>query len=268
MEYLYTFTASALLSKFFFSIFPSAVGPSGSQIGIVVSGFVMIGFFVIFVIQKCARVCHSNPYYTSPEVNFKEIRSIIDPENMQIQEYIMINAEGDATERLEVKDEFAELKKRRINAYLALSVLSIIVIFEGFFIVYRSERWTWALVIMFYVDKLMETGIVCTCMLHAFFHSSPKRFWNRYWLFGIFWTIVIILSTTPILAQMPWESSYIMLNHVATCIFYALAGGLLFWVSFYFILIDRKRIDRSETVVLAVIFGVTAVVGWIVGFFT
>lgn len=270
MEPLYSFTAAALLGQFFFQAFPNATGPSGTQLGVVVSAFIVIGFFVMLCIQKCQRVSHDNPYYVSPELNAIEIRSAIDPETMEIVEYyhnMDPDSEAVATDQLQLADEMAELKKRRRLCVLTVLVMAVLCVFEGFFLIYREPTAPgggWTVLAFFMVDKVMESAVVSITMLHGYVHCQGQR---QYLLVATGWTMVVILSTTPVLAGMTFTQCFVVVNHAATSIFYALAGGVLFWIALYYIWIDRKRVDKTDTIVRLVIFGVTSTVAWVTGYF-
>jgi hypothetical protein len=271
MELFYSYLAAALLGKFFFETLPSATGPSGQNVSVLVTGFIIMGFFAMVILQKAGRVWQNSDFYVAPEINSKDIRSILDHGTMEINEYFSAESllsEETATDRLELQDEYAELRKRRRIAFLTLVIMSIISIFEGFFLVYRvnsTPGGTWTLFSFFYVNKLMETLIVNIAMLHALLQCESRT--KPYWIWSGSWLIVCVLSTLPVLCGMTWESSYQMVNHLATSIFYAIAGGILFWISLYFTWIDKRKVDRCETCSRLVVYGVTLVVSFLVGFF-
>jgi len=268
MEPLYSFAAAALLGQFLFQALPNATGPSGPQTGAFVSIFVMIGFFVMLCIQKYQRVSHTNPYYVSPENNATNIVSSIDHESMELVEYyhaVSLDSDEIAAERLQLSDENAELRKRRrINA-LTIAIMSILCMLEGFFLVYRKTAWT--AFAFFIVNKLIETLIIAISMLHAFIHATTEREPRWYLYISLWWVLICVLSTVPMLVDMSYDAAYIMVNHLASSIFYALAGGFLFWIALYYIWIDRKKVDRRDTVVRLIIFGVTGALSWVVGYF-
>jgi zinc transporter ZupT len=268
MELLYSYTAAALLGQFLFQAFPNATGPSGAQVGVIVSAFIMLGFFVMLCVQKCQRVSHDNPYYVSPELNSIEIRSVINPETMEAAEYYH-NMDPDspvsAEDQIKLQDEIAELKKRRRLCLLTMIVMGFLCVFEGFFVVYREPTAPgggWAVIIFFVIDKIMETIVVSVAMLHAYLHCK-----GLYMYGAAGWTVTVILSTTPVLANMTFTESFVVVNHMATSIFYAFAGGILFWIALYYIWIDRKRVDKTDTVLRLGIFGCAASMSWCTGYF-
>ncbi len=269
LELLYSYTAAAVFGNFLFQSFPNAIGPSGSQVGVIAGAFTFVGFFIMLWIQKRQRVSHDNPYYVSPELNAIEIRSIVNNETMEMVDYYQaceLDSESVAKDRLQLQDEMAELKKRRRICLLTVVILSVICIFEGFFLIYREPTalgGTWSIFVFFVIHKMMESLIIGTSLLHSYTHTHIKT----YLLYSMWWVFICIISTVPALTSMPWTDSFTMVNHLATSIFYALAGGVLFWIAMYYIWIDRRKVDQCDTTVRLIVFGVTGGVCWLVGFF-
>lgn len=268
MEPLYSYAAAALLGQFLFQALPNATGPSGPQIGAFVSLFVMVGFFVMLCIQKYQRVSHDNPYYISPENNSSCIVSSLDHEHVQLVEYFHatdLESDDVARQRFQLSDEHAELQKRRRIHVLTVFIMIILCVLEGFFLMYRPA--SWKLFSFFILHKLMETGILGVSMLHALIHATTEREPRWYLYTSLVWTAVCGVSTLPMLVDASYDVIFGIVNHLATSIFYALAGGILFWIALYYIWIDRKQVDKRDTVVRLVIFGVTAGVAWVVGYY-
>ena len=269
MEPLYSFTSAALLGTFFFQALPNATGPSGTQTGVIASGFTVLGLYIMLCIQKFQRVSNENPYYVAPELNSVEIRAIINPETVEFQDFyeaLNLESERTAEDRLKLADEIAELKKRRRVCILTIVILSILCIFEGFFLVYRepsSIGGNWTIFVFFMLDKTVQSVVVGVSMLHAFFQAETKS----YAAITVIWAVVCILSTVPALADMDWTMCFIMVNHLATGIFYALAGGFLLWIALYYVWIDRAKVDKVDTIYRLFIFGVVSVVCWVNGYF-
>jgi zinc transporter ZupT len=273
MEPFYSFTASAIVSKFLFQSLPNATGPTGAQVGALVSGFVMIGLFIMLCIQKCQRVSHLNPYYTSPELNVQDIRSIINHETMELQEYYQatdLDNPSIASDKLQLQDELAELRKRRHICYLLLGIMSFLAIMEGFFLVYAEPTvlgGSWAVFSFFQLNKLIDSCIVGVVLLHAYIHARVEGRWNWYRIIAIYWSVLSGITTLPVLVGMEWSESFKMVNNLATGIFYAFAGGFLLWIGLYFIWIDKKKSSKRENIVRLTIFAVTAAMCCLVAFF-
>lgn len=268
MELFYSFAAAALLGQFLFQALPNATGPSGPQIGAFVSLFVMIGFFVMLCFQKYQRVNHDNPYYISPENNSSCIVSSLDHESVQLVEYFHatdLESDDVARQRFQLSDERAELNKRRRIHVLTVLIMIVLCAFEGLFLVYRPQ--SYKILLFFAFHKMMETLIIGVSMLHALIHATSEREPRWYLYTSLIWTTVCVLSTIPMLVNAPYDSIFAIVNHLATNIFYALAGGILFWIALYYIWIDRKQVDKRDTVFRLAIFGTTAAVAWVIGYY-
>ncbi len=252
MEPLYSFTASAIISKFLFQALPNATAPSGAQIGALVSGFIMLGLFIMITVQKCQRVSHLNPFYTSPEHSSFEIRSVIDHDKMEVQEYYQasdLDSPTIAADRLTLQDELSELRKRRHIFGLLLSIMSFISILEGFFLVYAESvvlGGGWAVFAFFTLSKLIDSAVIGVSLLHAYIHAKGERMWNWYRIAAVYWSILTGLSTMPVMVGMQWTDAFVVINHLATSIFYALAGGILLWLGLYFLSIDKFEYSIHE----------------------
>lgn len=270
LDYAYSFSAAALLSQFLFQALPNATGPTGPQIGAFVGGFAMVGFFIMLCMQKWQRVNHWNPYYISSAEsgNSVEIISSLDHEKIELVEYHHVTdleSEQVARDRLELQDEAMELKKRRRLAALVLIVMTILCVLKGFFLVYREASWfTW---VFYIVDKWVETGVVGITMLHAFFHASAKT--PRAYLYcSLAWVVCgCIGSTIPAVVPISQLYAALVANHLATSICYAFTGGFLFWIALYYNSMERKRVDKRDVLIELSVFGATAGLGWITGYF-
>jgi len=269
MEPLYSFSAAALLGTFFFQALPNATGPSGTQAGSIASGFIVLGLFIMLCIQKIQRVSNENPYYVSPELNAIEIRFLINPETIEFVDfYEAFDLESDTTaeDRLKLADERAELKKRRRICILTIVILSILCLFEGFFLVYREPTalgGNWSIFVFFMLDKTIQSVVIATSMLHSFMQAEIRK----YFLIVGIWCTACILSTVPALADMDWTLCFTMVNHVATSIGYAFVGGFLLWIALYYMWIDRVRVDKCDTIYRLFVFGVVSIICWINGYF-
>ena len=268
MAFFYSFISSALWSKFLFQALPNATGPSNSQVSVLVTGFIMIGFFIMLSIQKCQRIRDGgNPL---PPL---EIRSIIDHEKMELTEYYQLNdldSESVAPDRLQIQDEVLELRKRRQIAYLLIIIMSFLAIMEGFFVVYSEPAVIgggWSVFSFFFLNKMIDTGIVGVALLHGYLHVKVGRGRNAYLIVSLYWSIVSGLSPMPALLGMEWSESFKMVNHLATGIFYAFAGGFLLWLALYFIWIDGRREDVRDVAKQLVVFAITGALCCIVSFF-
>jgi len=273
MEPFYSFAAAAIIGKFLFQSLPNATGPTGAQVGALVSGTAMLGLFIMLCIQKCQRVSHHNQYYTSPELASVEIRSVINHESMEIQEYYQANdldSPDVPKDRLQLQDEMAELRKRQRIFILLLIIMTFIAVMEGFFLVYSEPAvlgGSWAVLCFFFLNKMIDSGIIGTALLHGYIQAKGERSINWYRVYAVIWSVVCGLSTLPVLVGMSWSDAFNMVNHIATSVFYSFGGGFLLWIGLYFSSIDRRKSNKKENAVRLVIFAVTAAVCCLVAFF-
>jgi len=268
MEALYTITAAALLGKFLFFSLPDATGPGGPQSQIYVTGFVYLGFFVMICLQKYDRVSFENPNYVAPASNGVDIRAIINSETMTIQEYTaMDNSEESPQRTWTVLDEFAELKKRRLLCFISICVIFFTCVLEGFFLIFKepfSIGGSWVIFAFFIIDKIMETVIINVVMLHALVHAEDYKW---FLIVTILWFFVCVGSLLPVILQMSWQECYIVVTHLATSIFYGIAGGFQFYIALYYIWIDRKRTDKRDTILRLTLFGLVGALSFVCGVF-
>lgn len=275
MDYLYSFVAAALMGEFVFQALPNSTHAIIPQLNGTItsapinstfsSAFIFLGFFCMYCVQRFGRVWTDNDYYVAPATGNMDIHIILNPQSMQLTDYFEANDDS-AEERMRITDECMELRRRRPIAGLALIILTILSVFEGFFLVYQEGN-KWAILVVFFVDKVIETGIICTMMLHAFFHAPSERQYNWFLICGVWWTMVCALSVLPAVCDMSKEQATAVVTHVATNIFYAFGGGIIFWMTWYYLCIDQKRTDVRETVIRCIIFLLTGLVSWVIGYF-
>lgn len=281
MDYLYSFVAASIMGEFLFQAFPNSSlpmiahnitriepgePPMNSSIP---SIFMMVGLFVMLCIQKYSRVWNDSPNYSASNLTIVEIQNVIDPETFEILEVFQADGmdnEHIGEQRMTLEDEHAELRKRGQLVLITLIIGSILCTLEGLFLVYQHGN-KWIILFIFWLDKLMETVVVGTSMLHAYYHAQSRRTRNWFLLGSLVWCTVMILSTFPALLDLSREQATLIITHLATSIFYALAGGILFYVGIYYLHIDMRRTDLKETVARSVIFATTAATSWVVGYF-
>lgn len=259
----YPLISSLLLGEFFFQAVPNSTGNTSF-----ISAFIVLGFFLVFCAQKFSRVWHDNPYYVSPESSYLEIHNAIDLRKMELEEFHHFDPtdEESSNEKRELEDEFTELKRRRFIVRLTFLIMCIMCVLEGFFLLHST--WDpWLVTGFFVLDKLMESCIIAIGGLHAFFHAPKEKHYNEYIILATFWCICVCCSTIPVIVGMSRDEALAIVNHTATQVFYALAGGVLFWIALYYICIDRRQTDKKEMAIYLIIFGVGSSISWVVGYF-
>lgn len=278
MQYFYACLAGGTLGQFLFHTFSKSTGQMGSSFSKI---FIFLGLYIMFCIQKCSRVSNENQHYTSPEAVSADIEHIINGkgDEMEMNDYYeasQLDKESEdgstyfARDMWILMDENKELRKRRIFSILFYLVLSFISVLEGFFLVYNKNTVLGGLdvlVLMFYVHKIMQTFIVSTTLLHGMFHVKHEHKIRWYIYLSALWCLNCSLSSLPAMLNISFAMSAIVLTHSATLLFYAIAGGVLFWIAIYFLWIDRKRTDKRETNIRLFLFGLFTVVSLITSFF-
>lgn len=281
MDYMYSFVAASMMGEFLFQAFPNSSLPMiAHNITIIEPGhpplnssipsiFIMTGLFLMLCVQKYSRVWNDSPNYSAPDAGLVEIRNIVDSDSMESLDVFQANGldnDSIGEQRFVLQDETAELRKRHILVMITITICMALSVFEGFFLVYQHGN-PWVIICVFWLDKVMETAVIGISMLHAYYHIQFNRARNWYLFGSIFWLLVMVVSALPALLDLSREQATVIVTHLATSIFYALAGGVLFYVAIYYLHIDMRRTDVKETVVRSFIFAVTAGVSWVVGYF-
>lgn len=281
LDYLYSFVAASIMGEFLFQAFPNSslpmiahnithIEPGQAPVGSSVpSIFMMVGLFVMLCIQKYSRVWNDSPNYSGSNLAIVEIVSVIDPETFEILDVFQADGMDNdhlGEQRMTLEDEHAELRKRGQLVLITMGICTVLCILEGFFLVYQHGN-KWVILFVFWLDKLMETIVIGTSMLHAYYHAKSPRTRNWFFVGSFIWIVVMFLSTMPALLGLSRSQCTVVLTHLATSIFYALSGGILLYVSIYYLQIDMRRTDVKETLVRSALFAVTAITSWVVGYF-
>jgi len=183
----------------------------------------------------------------------------VDPETTQIKTTVLqddLTSPEIPEETRRVTLEMNELRKRRKIAALLTAMMLCTAIVEGF-ILARGET---VIVVMFYIAKMLQTLALMVAFVHAFFHAMEQGSAPWYFILSVTWCVTIGLSTLPALLDFQ-GSAYAALP------FYALAAGIILWVTQYFIFIDRTENNMRRTVARLVVFGVVFVFSWVTSFF-
>lgn len=145
------------------------------------------------------------------------------------------------------------------NAILLYVLLTFLCIVEGFYLVYRVNvaiGGPAGMVVCFYIDKLLETLVVGTLLIHGQFHAQPQPGVRWFWILALGWCIIVVLSTVPVLSSMSASSVTLAVEYPALAVVYAGAAGFIFYSSIYFIFVNRMRTDIKDMVVRLVVFGI------------
>lgn len=276
MDYCYSAIGALLLGEFIFQAFPNSmlpmiaenithVQPGHPPMDISIPGlFIFAGAFLMLCYQSFARIWNDSPNYSAPADQHIEISDIIGPEMEVLDTYQASGLNNDAigVERMQLQDQTSELSKRRRLTFITLLVMMVLCILEGFFLIYQNGN-KWAILVVFVVDKIAETFVVCVAMLHAMYHAKMR--YNYYVMGSSLWFCVVFASTLPALCDMSNYEATQVVSNLATTIFYALAAGVSLHIVFYYLYIQQKRTDLKETTVRMTIIVLCGLTSWVVG---
>lgn len=278
----YSAAAGGILGQFFFHTLPNSTIQAVSTNYAAISIFVFLGFFAMIALQKCIRVHNENTYYTGPNAVAVEIRHTVNQADLTQNDYFQASeletqdstgvGTAFAQNMWAITDEAKEIKSRQLIAILLFFILMFVSVFEGIFLVYNFADALGGgpvLVLMFYVNKLTQTTILCIVQLYAILHVANTRSRiSKYTMISAFWCVVISTTTLPVLVDVNPAETETILNNTATSIFYAVAGGIMFWIALRFIWIDRRQTNKKDTTIRLVVFFLFAAVAYMTGFFT
>jgi hypothetical protein len=224
-------------------------------------GCTMIGFFVMYALQRYVKICTDNPYYTEPDFSTPDVTSITIENGTKVADFIHVNAADDVASVLTpAMDRISEVRKRmRITRVVIIAMVALCVL-EGFYV-----EATWKSIILFFIDKVLETTIVCVAMIHAMMHCPSEKSKPWYWIITAIWCVVCVLSTITILVDN--DGTYVT-RHPATSVFYAVCSGCLLWLASYFVWINHRDSNKYKTTADVVVFAIGASISWIVGFYS
>lgn len=276
----YSAIAGGILGQFFFHTLPNSTGAGGDTniIYSSISVFIFIGFFIMMTIQKCSRVNNEMDYYTAPQGTGMDIKHIIDPETVSENNYYKatdITGEQFGDDMWTLLDEHKELRRRRMISALFYTIMLFETILEGFFLVYNKSSSSTnggipVLIVMFYINKIVQTFVVGTVLIHGMFHvGNTKRtfFKGTYLSLLLLWCIACSLSGIPAFIDMEQSVAQSVMRNVWMSAIYSLAGGILFWIALYFVWLDRKHTNKRETAIRLFLFAILAVVAYVTGVF-
>ena len=250
MELMYTFAAAGMVGNFFFETYPNALQ---QQMSIFWNGLMVLGIFVMTVIQKLSAQRGSS--------RAQDVTLVLDPERMEVLEYVQFEdaTSDEAAERRQQFDrEKAELRARKRHTLLLVGILGFLCMLEGIYLIYRGR----VMLAFFLIQKLQETQIVCTSVLHALFGR------RAYIIICVAWCVVVLCSTIPLIVGMPLMVALQIITHPATTVFYIAAAAVFYWFSNHYINIDKQDADTKETIIRLAVYLGGLVISWIGGFFT
>jgi zinc transporter ZupT len=271
---VYSAVAGGMLGIFFFHTLPNSTIQVLTSNYSIMSVFIFLGFFTMLCIQKCARVTNENEYYTSPTPAAQEIRHVIDAETVTQNDYYEaseLDTPAFSVDMWELTDETKEIKRRKTVGFVFFLVLVFESILEGFFLVYNADIVLGGipvLILMFYINRLIQTFILAIVMIHGMYHVNGEKIRsNMFFMMSLVWLTTCGISTVPVLIDMEKYTALLVLSNPWTSFIYATAGGILFWIALYFVWIDRKYTNKRDTIIRLILFAAVAMLTFMTGFF-
>ena len=261
MQYLYSAAAGAMIGQFLFHTLQNGTSTSIENDHI----FILLGWYIILFIQKYTRVNNENEYYTSPNLPSFEITHKLDGNDMQMNEYYESSGSNQAEfsrDMFILMDETKELNKRRLLCVIFFVSMVYISIIEGFFLMYHPKTDITTTIAMFYLNKLIQTFVVCVVLLHGMYHTDKGRHW--YAIASIVYCLVCLLSSIPALVG---QSTVDFLENLAVSKIYLLIIGIIMYIAQYFAWLDRTQTSKKETVISLIIIAVFGASSYATGVF-
>jgi hypothetical protein len=260
MEKWYAILAGGTLGQFFChtlrkglvdtGIIASGSGAIGYNFLI---GFVLLAFFILYSIDKYSLVWNNNPYHNLSGSLSRGTEHILDRDNIEEARYhesIDVTSQDFAIHSFQVMDEVRLIKIRRRRAIMFYILMLILVMIEGVYLVYRQEVAMGGpptLVAVYWIDKIMESIILSAILIHGNFHAMAEGKHKWFWVLCGIWCFAVLCSTIPALLGLTTEQVAPWVEWWFTGIVHAIAGGVLFYNSIYFIFLNRPGADRKET---------------------
>ncbi|MDB9801218.1 hypothetical protein OAB94_02450 [Flavobacteriaceae bacterium] len=216
-------------------------------------------------IQKLTRVWQVNQYTTI--ASSSEIYDFIDRDNVQVKTFLVEDDLSDdqiPMNHENIQNQMGELKKRRTLVVILLLTLFFIAVVEGLHLAnINATQNLWVIVLMYFVNKMSQTMVISVAMIHAFFHGLESGRWPWYLIISILWLITVSVATIPALTNFIG----VVQDFPALMVFYGFAAGILLWMAFYFIEIDRPKTTMKRTIIRIAIFFAPVATAYMTSFF-
>ena len=127
----------------------------------------------------------------------------------------------------------------------------------------------WTAVLFFCLDKLCETLIFHTWLLYGVCHikRDKERFYGPYILYSIIWGLFVAFSCFPLWLESVISDPGRVLMYLPVTIAINIAQGVLLWIAFHFMYMDKRVTTRRETFVHLGIFLGSGLVSWTCSYF-
>jgi len=236
-------------------------------------GFVLLSFFVLLCIDKYSLVWNDNPFHTVDGIYMSGAENLLDRDHVEETRY---HESNDVTSEAYAVESFSRMDSKRIvqikrrRAILLFFIMLVLVVIEGAYLVYRQHA-AWGgpatLVAMYWIDKIMETVVLCAALIDGNVHAWEDGKHRYFWVMGCIWCVAVLLSTMPVLLAKSTAHIATWVEFWLTGIVHAIAGGMLFYVSIYFTFLDRPGTDKRDMCARIFLWLGACVIAYVTGIF-
>lgn len=216
--------------------------------------FVLVGYVVMVCAEVIGRMWNTNVQYIGPVDSQVKEDLDVDKESMSEKSVIRATADQMPTAIWVSQDVSKDTNIRRWIMGVLIVVFIMISIVDGIVLIFRSA--SVALVVCYYVNSIAMTIAVLSSMIHAKIHFKEYYVWCI--LSGI-WCLSVFCSTIPVLANVSYDMSVLILENKVFIAFYALAAGCLLRLQqYYHNQIFQTTFDRKENCFGIIVFVLSA----------
>jgi hypothetical protein len=216
---------------------------------------VTLGFLVMFVLQECKRVYHSNPNYAQPPHVTENLQPLLDSEKVTANDHLVVegrfeNFYGDYTDGM---DREKDKIRRRIFSIPLYCVLLYVTVMDGFFLVFWSNKTLagpWPMLAMSWVIRLAYSVIVSGLLIHGTFHTFNHKQWHEYLYdyraFSVVYFVTLVLSAMPMYLNMTVNEAAFIIQRIPFTLFYGITSGVFLWYLAYVLWIQDPEPSRGD----------------------
>ena len=265
MMYVNGAVAGFLLGSVLAHVLPNCILGTNQEVKFL---FVGIGSIFIAAMYKGHRVMVQASWGDSGDPD-EEPTAHQDSETQFESDYIQIDTSQSLDAQLITPMNHTNIihRRRTVKTVLFVSYLFVLMM-EGLMLVVNPRQASPpSLIASYYVYKTVETIAMAGYCIHADdtrrSQSNLKR--HTYAVLAVVWCLVLVLSSIPALANVDPIMATNAIEHLALGSFYALFGGMILYVSFEFISLNTRKVERIETVLFLVCVCLSFGISWATG---
>jgi hypothetical protein len=216
---------------------------------------VTLGFLIMFCLQECKRVYHSNPNYVQPPHVTENMQPLLDSDKITTNDQLIGNGRFDNffVDYTDAMDRKKDQIRRRVFSIPLFLVLLYVTVMDGFFLVFWSNKTLagiWPMLTMSWVIRLAYSIIVSGLLIHGMFHTFNHEKWYEYLFdyraFSIIYFITLVLSAMPMYLNMTVNEAAYVIQRIPFTLFYGIASGVFLWYLAYVLWIQDPQPTRSD----------------------